>query len=285
MTFPAATTAVALRSALASLFQIDAEQVQSAIGNLTVEDAGPAPGIRSSYEQQTKTTTLYASSVLRGHEQRVAAEELLRWHGASAAPARWAEDLAREVSAWADAPPDRFERQVHDAVMFEGAPDEPAAAVVARAAFEAVRRDACQAPRGPVHAWRERLQQCLEDTSEALLGAPVSIASREQLVTMARAAAGLPHEPMTGRIWWSADNSPEAEAWRLEYTSKGASVELGEGDAHIPVFITMDRAIAAHVLGYEPGEEEWMLEGDDVAPTPSPEAAPVAARDYAGLER
>ncbi|SFF32371.1 hypothetical protein [Paracidovorax wautersii] len=285
MTIPAATTAVALRLALASLFQIDVEQVRAAIGHLTVDDVSPAHGIRSSFEPATRTTTLYASSVLEGQELRAATEELLRWHGAAAAPAGWASDLADEVKAWADAPHGCFEREIHDAVMGAGLANDPAAVVVARTAFEAVRRDANQAPWGAVRVWRDRLQQCLEDACEALLGTVVPLAGRDQLVTMTRALAGLPHEPMMGRIWWSADTSEEAEAMRVEYSSKGASVELGDGDRHISVFITMDRAIASHVLGYQPEEGEWMLEGEDVAPTRSQDAAPATVRDHAGLER
>lgn len=71
----------------------------------------------------------------------------------------------------------------------------------------------------------------------------------------------------TGRIWWSAENLAEAQKWQSDLTAKGASVELRpESDREVvDVIITLERARANEILGYEVDAEEWLLEDDPVA--------------------
>ena len=71
--------------------------------------------------------------------------------------------------------------------------------------------------------------------------------------------------PQMGRIWWSASSPAEAELWRAEYTAKGALVELKPEDDRpvVDVLITLDRAKANAILGYDVAEHEWLTEDDE----------------------
>ena len=63
-----------------------------------------------------------------------------------------------------------------------------------------------------------------------------------------------------GKIWWSAENLAEAQQWEAALTAKGARVELRpESDrAIVHVIITLERARANEIFGYEVGPEEWL---------------------------
>lgn len=70
--------------------------------------------------------------------------------------------------------------------------------------------------------------------------------------------------PKLGRIWWAADTPQEAERWQADYLAKGASnVELkprDDGTSLVDVIITLDRARANEILGYQVEEEEFLTE-------------------------
>ncbi len=80
--------------------------------------------------------------------------------------------------------------------------------------------------------------------------------------------AGIPSTG-AGKIWQIADNAIEAEQWKTELLAKGADhVELKTeiNVEQVDVIITLDRARATEILGYDVEESEWLdesVEDDD----------------------
>lgn len=70
-----------------------------------------------------------------------------------------------------------------------------------------------------------------------------------------------------GKLWWIADNKAEAEKWIEELPAKGCTITLVDPEKssdRVHVIFELPKAKAKEILGYEPDEESWLVEDEDM---------------------
>lgn len=68
-----------------------------------------------------------------------------------------------------------------------------------------------------------------------------------------------------GQIWWTAADQAEADKWVKDLTAKGCTIRKVESEPDrtlVHVVFELSKSKAKSILGYQPGEEEWLDQED-----------------------
>jgi len=66
-----------------------------------------------------------------------------------------------------------------------------------------------------------------------------------------------------GTLWWHFDNKTEAESWIAENKERGVSnirIQNRPDSSIVEVIFDIEKDRVQDVLGYEPEEDEWLIE-------------------------
>lgn len=95
------------------------------------------------------------------------------------------------------------------------------------------------------------------------------------------------------KIWWIANDIAEAARWFQNFAPKGVAflkVEAEKDSPRLDVVFELEKDKAEEILGYLPGEEEWLQEDDAAEETPAEKTTVVThpcgtvGKSLAGLE-